>query len=336
MTLEQVQAAAPAPIDIKRFSDEIASEFVFVEFWDDGWNHNVHLDGHDAVDHLWATRPLESFQHTLELLEELVTQHGPPSHVRKHDDEEKYEWEWTAEQHTTVVVTREGDGWFVRIDRHRERFPSPFPPIDMAVAREIVAAVGVHLGNVTIGDGPRGAAVARWRDDIAARRDRLEQFLDVVAIVTSQAPIFRAGIMELLEQASWLAQHDQLFAEPEDWCNALVVHHEYHFNRNHLGWRVTSANERDRYVFFLEGPFAAGIVRVFRAVDELYPIRDDVSLEGVEVTVREPTYREDGFEKMKPHLARAWFRGTHVDVSGGPDLDRIARLLVFARASKRD
>jgi hypothetical protein len=87
-------------------------------------------------------------------------------------------------------------------------------------------------------------------------------------------------------------------------------------------------------VRLVEGAFAMGILRVLHGIDveALYPVHD-FPRDEVEVTIEKPTYRGDGLEKMKPHLARASYRGVTVELSGGDELARVARAYVVVRAT---
>ncbi len=334
MTLAQVQAVARGEVKIERHSDYF--DYSYASFEQDGWEHNVRFEDDQATDHTWATRTLESFQEGLELVEQLVTRLGAPTVVFAYDDRlENFEWEWAGMPVTTGTLSLQNDGtWHGRVDVHREKVGYSRPVLELAAAREIVAAIDGHLARVTAGEGARGAAVARWHAELAARRDGLEHFLDVVAIAAARTPIAEFGMPELLEQAGWLAQHAELFSHPDDWRDVLLLGGE-HRSERHLKLKVHVAREGERSVSLVEGPFATGIFRVFGESDERYPIADALPLADVRVKVQAPTYRRDGMENRKPTLVTATFEDVTVVLSGhGEALERIARLLATLRARK--
>jgi hypothetical protein len=292
----------------------------------------------DSVRWLAWTRVLADLDAGLEVVRERIADWGRPAYVHGFAPMTKrlevVTWHWADRM---VTVLRSADRpWTARVSRGIERPQEPDEGegerITLADVRAAAAAVRVTLDAAELSD----ANLDVWRERIDWRVAALERFADGVAATSPDAEILSMSLSDLPEHAGWLARHRELFDQPDDWRAALVVTagNRDDFEADHLGWTVEFAvigeGEGKRTLRCIRGPFATGVHRVARPVEELYPLRDDLPVERVHLTALPPV-PDNG---VMLDQVEASLDGMSVRVAGfAPSLERLARLLVAARVS---
>ncbi len=188
------------------------------------------------------------------------------------------------------------------------------------------------------GDGPRAAAVARWLALATFRADALARMIAIAARETSGCELATHALTAIEEHARWVAHHQELSPDPDDWRDVLAVQRiRFEALRSQpidLGWQSDSARidapHATRDVRWVRGPFAAGVARS-QGADELYPLTGDVPSRDVSIEWLPVEQRY----KKKPKVVVATLGEIRVEVSGfGAELETIARILVAARAAR--
>lgn len=335
-SVEETLRAAGVTFAVAEGGDSLVS-YRQIEFEDDGFAYRVELDPYaDHVRRIHAMRTLADLDDGLHLVRQHASRAGRPAELRllatASTRSESFGWVWHDGARLDIDVGRSKDEpWRARI--HVQWLPAPQrPQLDLDAARGLVSQVRSRLAGTRSANGGRGAAVASWVDLLGWRLASLERFLDAVATTTPEATISRAGLDELVEHATWLAQHHELFDQPDDWRDVLVVTEALDgLDRQQLGWRSNEVREGDRRVRHVVGPFATGVHRVLCTVDELYSLRDDLPIHEVTIDRMpiEPSY------KLRPQTIVASLG----DVSARfevffSDDELVARLLVAARARR--
>jgi len=312
-----------------------------IAFSENDFKYSIEFDDYNRAFRIFAHRPdLPDLGIGLDMVRQLAGSRGCPAEMRvvteALEHRESFAWQWDGRTGSlTFSLDRTGDQpWHARIicDDH----PGLRGPAHLSFAEARVQAdeIRARLARVVVPGGERGAAVARWTEVIGWRFTAVERFVEAVAATARDAPISIVTFGQLADHARWVEQHEQLFEHADDWRDALVVapagDRNDHFEPPQLGWRVKYAREGERQVRLVAGPFATGVHRVLRPADELYPLRGDLPTDLVAITVlpKEHSY------KLKPDVVVASLEGVTAQLSGGRDVDLIARHLVAARARR--
>lgn len=279
----------------------------------DGWRHEVHFNAvTNVADRVSSTRRGSGLQGGRDLIEAIIELAGAPAIVERKPEHVRpdlrgknhLEWQWPQKTLSFTHESFEGAWdaeWSVNAS-HGWRTETTRSIAETRALSKQLATIASNL------DGDRGDAMRRWHAAIERRRLRIESFLDLVEITSPTVEIRDLELPDLVAQAGWFARADELFDHDGDCCDAIAMQRYGPF---HAGWQSSNAYEGDAPVELVEGPFAAGILRVLHGVSVL-PVRE-----------------VDGVVSDKD---TATCGPITVTVHGGYNHERIARALAMARA----
>jgi hypothetical protein len=268
---------------------------------------------------------------------------------------------WTTPERIIVLSISDGDAdAHLRFDVQAERPRTPHVVVALYQAR--LREVARLIEEAPAASGERGLAVTRLRDQLRSRYAVLAKYVEMVASATPQASLCGDSLERLANHAVMLVAHERLFTDDDDWRDALVIVDDADVRFDDplsFGWQVSWAGlgisgpfDPDRRVVRLvEGPFAYGIHRVFRAPHELHAIRDGWPVGEVVTgdpvdTLGDPeaVWKRGIDPTWLADVDPGWMMGLGACVAtrrdsfvilrgmGSPGIERIATLLLCARS----